>query len=73
MTTAERLRAEGRAEGRAQGEAAGRANALVDLLTSRFGPIPAAIADTIHTADPTQVRTWTVRVLTATTLDEVFA
>ncbi|MET8774317.1 Rpn family recombination-promoting nuclease/putative transposase [Nocardia sp. NPDC004654] len=65
VTTAERLRAEGRAEG--------RANALIDLLTSKFGPIPARIADTIHAADPTQVRTWTVRVLTATTLDEVFA
>ncbi len=69
MTTAERLRA----EGEARGEAKGRANALVELLTIKFGTIPAGITDAIHTADPAEVRTWTTRVLTATTLDDIFA
>ncbi|MFI2476271.1 Rpn family recombination-promoting nuclease/putative transposase [Nocardia xishanensis] len=68
MTTAERLRA----EGEAMGEAKGRANALVELLTIKFGTIPPGITDAIHSADPAEVRTWTTRVLTAPTLDDIF-
>ncbi|WP_146097466.1 hypothetical protein [Nocardia nova] len=65
MTTAERLRAEE--------EARGRGEALIELLTLKFGPLPTHVIETIHTGTPEQVRTWTARVLTATTLDEVFA
>jgi hypothetical protein len=63
MTTAEMLRAEGRAEGRAE--------ALVQLLTLKFGPLPQSALDTVHAASTDQLHTWTARVLTATTLEEV--
>jgi predicted transposase YdaD len=79
VTTAEMLRAEGRAEGeargeargRAEGEARGRAEALVQLLTLKFGPLPAAAVDVVHGASVDQLETWTGRVLAAGTLDEV--
>ena len=61
VTTAEMLRAEGRAE------------ALVQLLTLKFGPLPQAVLDTVHAASTDQLQTWTARVLSATTLDEVLA
>ncbi len=61
MSTAERLRAEQRAE------------VLIELLTVKFGSLAAETIETIHAADPAQVQTWTLRVLTADTLDDVFA
>ncbi|WP_310399603.1 Rpn family recombination-promoting nuclease/putative transposase [Nocardia kruczakiae] len=77
VTTAERLRAEGEARGeargRAEGEARGRAEALIEQLTVKFGPLPTHIIDTVHAGTPEQVRTWSARILTATTLDEIFA
>lgn len=80
MTTAERLRAEGRAQGRAQGRAEGRTEArteghvevLLGQLSTKFGPIPAHIRDRIRSADVAHLLTWSQRLLTATTLDEVF-
>lgn len=71
VTTAEMLRAEGEARGRAEGEARGRAEALVQLLTLKFGPLPPAAAEAVHAATTDQLETWTARVLTAGTLDEV--
>jgi predicted transposase YdaD len=69
--------AEGRAEGEARGEARGEAKGLVailgDLLTTRFGTIPDAVATRIRTAQPTQLRTWARRCLDAPTIDAVFA
>jgi predicted transposase YdaD len=74
MTTAEMLRAEGRAEGeargRAEGEARGRADALVQLLTHKFGPLPPAASERVRTASIDQLATWTTRAITADTLDE---
>jgi predicted transposase/invertase (TIGR01784 family) len=67
VTTAEMLRA----EGEARGEARGRAEALRQLLTLKFGPLPPAAADAVRTASTGQLETWTARVLTADTLDEV--
>ncbi|RAW09228.1 transposase, partial [Phytoactinopolyspora halophila] len=67
MTTADMLRA----EGEARGEARGRTEALVQLLTLKFGPLPQSTLDTVHTATIDQLETWTTRVLTAHTLDEV--
>ncbi|WP_225732194.1 MULTISPECIES: hypothetical protein [unclassified Nocardia] len=64
MTTADRLRAEGRIEERTE--------TLLDLLQEKFESVPADITDKVHTADPDQLRTWTRRILRATTLDEVF-
>jgi Putative transposase, YhgA-like len=67
VTTAEMLRA----EGEARGEARGRAEALVQLLTLKFGPLPPAALDVVRAASVDQLETWTGRVLAAGTLDEV--
>lgn len=69
MTTAERLRAEGYAEGRAEG----RAEVLIDLLTAKFGTVPDTTIRMIHAATPDSVDTWLQRLITAPTLDQVFA
>ena len=63
VTTAEMLRAEG--------VALGRAEALVQLLTLKFGQLPQAALDTVHAASTDHLETWTARVLTTDTLDEV--
>jgi hypothetical protein len=67
VTTAEMLRAEGEVRGRAEG----RAEALKQMLTLRFGPLPQAVLDTVHAASTDQLQTWTARVLTADSLDQV--
>ena len=64
MTTAEMLRAEGRAEG--------GADILEEQLMHKFGPLSRATLDTVHGATTEQLKRWATRVLTATTLDEVF-
>jgi predicted transposase YdaD len=79
VTTAEMLRAEGEARGRAEGEARGRAEgeargraeALIQMLTLKFGQLSRAALDTVHAASADQLQTWTARVLTADTLDQV--
>ena len=67
VTTAEMLRA----EGEARGEARGRVEALMQLLTLKFGPLPQAASQTVHAASSDQLQIWTARVLTADTLDQV--
>ena len=62
MTTADMLRAEG--------EVRGRAEALIEVLTLKFGPLPSATLDTVRTASTEQLRTWNTRVLTADTLQQ---
>lgn len=71
VTTADMLRAEGRTKGRAEGEVRGRAEALVQLLTLKFGPLAQSTLDTVHAASSEQLESWTARVLTAQTLDDV--
>jgi hypothetical protein len=73
MTTAEMLRAEGRVEGEAKGRAEGRAETLTQLLTQKFGPLLDSAVAKLRTASIEQLEGWTGRVLSATTLDEVFA
>ena len=68
MTTAEKLRAEGRAEG----ELKGRAEVLLDLLAMKFPQVPAAIRETVRGASMPQLDLWTQRILSATTLAEIF-
>jgi hypothetical protein len=65
VTTAEMLRAEGRTEGRAE--------ALVQVLTVKFGPLPDSVAKTVHGASSGQVQAWTARAVTAETLHQVFS
>jgi len=69
VTTAERLRAEGRAEGRVEGEA----RALLTLLAAKFETLPAAVVDRVNSADTDELEAWVPRVLTATTLKEIFS
>lgn len=63
MSTADVLRAEGRAE-----HAAG---VLLRLLARKFGAVPDQARDRTSTASIDQLDLWTMRVLDATTLDEV--
>ncbi len=84
MTIAEQLRAEGRVEGHAEGHAEGRVKGhaegrvegrvetLVQQLTLKFGPLPETLLTTVRSASADQLRTWTIRVLTADTLDQLF-
>ena len=55
MTTAERLRTEGRAEGLAASRAEGRADLLTEQLAIKFGPLPAGAVDRITVADADQL------------------
>ena len=64
MTTAEVLRTEGRVEGRAE--------ALVEMLTVKFGPIPDSVAQMVGAASIGQIKAWAARAVTAETLDQVF-
>jgi hypothetical protein len=68
VTTAEMLRAEGEARGRAEE----RAEALVEVLTVKFGPLPESVPKTVRAASIEQMRAWTARAVTAETLDQVF-
>ncbi len=61
MTTAEMLRTEGRAE------------ALVEMLTVKFGPLPESVPNTVHTASIDQNKAWAARAVTAETLGQVFS
>jgi len=68
VTTAEMLRA----EGEARGEARWRAEALAQVLTVKFGPLPESVSQTVHGASSDQIQAWTARAVTAETLDQVF-
>ncbi|WP_024802351.1 hypothetical protein [Nocardia sp. BMG51109] len=57
----------------ARGEARGRAEALLEQMTVKFGPLPAAAVQHVRSADQAQVRAWSTRILTATTLDDMLA
>jgi hypothetical protein len=65
--------AQGLAQGRAQGLAQGRAEMLLEFLEMRFS-VPDAIRKRIEECNDTdQIKTWSKRVLSAASLDEVFA
>lgn len=64
VTTAEMIEARGKERGRAE--------ALLEQMSAKFGPLPAAAVHGVRTADPARVRTWATRILTAATLDELF-
>jgi predicted transposase YdaD len=77
MSTADKLRAEGRAQGKAEGEAEGevkgRAEVLLRQLTARFGPLPADVASRVRAASLEALDHWALRILDASSLAEVFA
>jgi len=84
MTTVERWREEGRklaqaawtAEqaraAEARGEARGRAAVLLTLLTRRFGPVPRRIENRVQRASLASLDRWAARVLTASSIEQVF-
>ena len=73
MSTANKLRDEGRAEGRSEGQHAGRTDLLLRLLTRRFGPLPTPITDRVRAGTSADLERWADAVLTAPTLEAVFA
>jgi predicted transposase YdaD len=78
-------RLEGRQEGRQEGLQAGRQEGLQEglqegqvrllqaQLAARFGPLPFEIRERIAAGTPEQVTNWGLRVLTARSLEDVFA
>jgi hypothetical protein len=77
MTIAEQLKREGKAEGRAEGKAEGRAEGKAELLlrqlSLRFGPLTGTVMDRVRTAATPEIEVWAERVLTAASLEAVFA
>ena len=69
MSTAEKLKREGRAEGRTEG----RAELLLRQLTKRFGPVSAEAMSRIKAAAIPELDRWGERLLDASSLAEVFA
>ena len=64
--------AEGEAKGKAEGEARGKAEALLRLAEQRFGPLPAPLRARVATADASAIEDWLDRLLTATSLENLF-
>ncbi|MEU6558800.1 Rpn family recombination-promoting nuclease/putative transposase [Nocardia nova] len=60
MTVADELRAEGEARG------------LLRLLTHKFGELPTSLVSTVHNASLDDLERWSLRILTADSLQEVF-
>ncbi|MDN5843794.1 MAG: Rpn family recombination-promoting nuclease/putative transposase [Alcaligenaceae bacterium] len=58
--------------GEAKGEVKGEAALLQRQLVRKFGTIPAAAQQKIQAATPAQLGAWSLNILDATTLDEVF-
>jgi predicted transposase YdaD len=66
-------REEGREAGREEGRREGEAEMLLRLLRVRFGPLPTEVTTRITTADPETLLRWSERLLSASTLEAVFA
>jgi len=63
----------GRREGHLEGRAAGNAEMLLRMLTLKFGPQPASVAERLASASQAELLRWSQRVLSAETLEGVFA
>lgn len=59
-----------RAAGEAQGQLGGSMAILLKQLTAKFGPLPAETIARIENASLGELRLWSVRLLTAITLEE---
>ena len=68
MTIAEQLKREGLLEG----EARGQARILLRQLSLRFGQVPTDVEARISSASVDDFERWAERVLTATSMNEVF-
>jgi predicted transposase YdaD len=65
-------RAEGKAEGRAEGKAEGKAALLLQLLSRKFGPLPEDARQRVTLAKADDLDAWSLNLLDAATLGEVF-
>lgn len=64
---------EGLEEGRREGLQQGEARLVLRLLKRRFGPLPPDVRARVEVADADTLLVWGERVLSATTLEQVFA
>ncbi len=69
----EKGRLEGEKRGRQKGRQEGRRNALLELLAGRFGEVSKEGKQRVLEADEETLRRWTLRVLDAASIEEVFA
>jgi hypothetical protein len=70
-SVAEQLLEQGRREGENTGLVRGRREILLELLTARFGELPAPAVARVNAADVGQLGAWAKRVLSAQTLADV--
>jgi hypothetical protein len=74
MTFSQRFTQQGRQQGRQEGRQEGEVALLARQLARRFGnPLPAWVAERMHSANDEQLLLWGERVLDATCLDDVFS
>ncbi len=74
MTAAQRLREEGRQEGRLEGREQASRAILLRLVQRRFGPtLDPQLEQRLLSASSEQAEAWSLRVLTAASLAELFA
>ncbi|MFT3768775.1 MAG: Rpn family recombination-promoting nuclease/putative transposase [Minicystis sp.] len=66
-------REEARKEALAEGQREGQREMLSKLLVAKFGALPDTAAARVRNASATELEVWMLRVLTATSLAEVFA
>jgi len=64
---------EGLAEGRKEGRKEGQAAILRRLLAHKFGPLPDAVSQRLKNATSAQLEAWSLAVLDANSLEEVFS
>jgi len=69
----ERAMAKGRETWQRQGQQVGMGNLLLGQLQARFGTQSERIVDRIREADIETLQRWSLRLLTATTIDAVLA
>ncbi len=67
-----RGRIEGQAEGRIEGRVEGQADLLLRQIRRRFGAVDAETTQRIRTARAQDLETWSLNVLDAVTLEDVF-
>ena len=73
VTIAERFYTQqGLEKGRVEGRVEGQAELLLSQLQRRFGSVDAAITHRIQTAGAQALRVWSLNILDADTLDDVF-
>ncbi|MFO0593615.1 MAG: Rpn family recombination-promoting nuclease/putative transposase [Polyangiaceae bacterium] len=71
VTFLDEIERRGERRGEREGERKGRAQTLLEQLAARFGALPADVSARVQAADEATLAAWTMRVLTAATLEDV--